>query len=115
MKPNETDRTYEPEFHDKESRSDDDDDLAARDDVLELARIADFRQEALQNEQSLAGCVGPATSRLMEAEKHFARDVLDVLVHAKGQTLNNRELPGVMQTWLSLSRQIERNTNLYIR
>jgi hypothetical protein len=82
---------------------------------LRLARIAEYKQEALQKEDPLRANLGAITAGLFEIAYHTETAVINSLQSVGGNSLVNPNLQRLLGTHANLTRQVDRYANLDVR
>ena len=85
------------------------------DEALRFARIDDYRQEALRGDDSLESTMGAHTGGLLKFAAQYEQTIAKFMEQSGDAILNSPELQRAMNTYLNLSRQMDRNVNLTMR
>ena len=112
-------------FHTSESRaadaqlndslSEDDDDAAPDQEVLEIARIDEYRQETHHEEDSLESCLGTRVGRLLEFALRYEQYINKLLMLSAAASQELPVMQRAMNTYLNILRQMDRLLNLKAR
>lgn len=97
------------------SLSDAESDEAFTDEALRLARIDEYRHEALQEDDSLESSLGGFMGGLMKISVRYEQNMIKGLELHAGPIHDSPELNRSANTYLNLLRQIDRFANLKAR
>src|SRR4051794_34918110 len=90
-----------------------DDSFADSDDILELARIQEYQQQSLRDQDPLAATLGRITGGMAEIVLQQDRALKAAI--SDGRDLGKSEVRAGMGNYLALTRQLERNVGLTTR
>jgi hypothetical protein len=85
------------------------------DEALRLARIDEFGQESLHDENALEASVGGFMCGLMKISVHYEKNMIKGLELHSGPIHDSPELNRSANTYLNMLRQIDRFANLNTR